>query len=221
MFMQFLIDNWYWLLLAIFILYGFSSEKKPRASKSASSSARIKISDYVPKHKDDDGAWCTPALAEGYLEKFGSALGTSEKGLQSYKRVLQEAIIATKEELEDFRQESRKECAESVSFFEKKIAEVENEILHDGTGQTTEEFQADIDENRDEIKAARKFLARLELWIDKSQAGLDTDCRYLLRALLAEAKQLSADYDRLPIDGQDLLININRSFPSWTSEGPW
>jgi len=65
-----------------------SSYKRKKAAKMPS----VKVSDFIPKEKNENDEWCTQAVAYIIIEKFAIAIGAHDDAANLYKEEFRKVI---------------------------------------------------------------------------------------------------------------------------------
>jgi len=195
-------------LLLIAHLFGGESEstqKKPSSSKSSG----LKVSDYVPKQKNDDGIYCSPEIAHECIRIFSEHLGAHDEALSLYTSEFNKLISETEESLKQHQKNNDKEFKKHMMHFQKQFEDVsdidfEDMLIYADFDDEDEDVRDEIIEIRKEISDARKSHKKIEKWIAAKELKLRQDCRKQLRVILTAAnnawKEDSHNFHWLEID---------------------
>lgn len=189
------------LFLIVYLLGGESKsiEKKPSSNKSRS----LKVSDYVPKQKNDDGIYCSPEIAHECIRIFSEHLGAHDEALRLYISEFNKLISEAEESLKQHRKDNDKEFKEHTMHYEKQIENLVPDADFDDEDED-EDVRDEINEIRNEIAGARKSHKKIEKWIVANELKMRQDCRKQLRVILTAAnnawKEDSHNFHWLEID---------------------
>jgi hypothetical protein len=156
--------------IVLIVLFSFFSSGSPKKKGSGS----IKISDYVPYGKDDDGNWCTYDAAMYCIEEFSRALGVHEEAQKLYKSEFSRIVSEAKRALNN-------ELAENDENLKGHIEHYESQLI----GIDDSEEIAYINTEIKEMKRAHK---KVKNWAEKNLYKFENDCRQPLRKTLSAAK---------------------------------
>jgi len=162
--------EWLILVIVIIVIFSFFSSGSQKKKKSGS----IKISDFVPSEKDNDGNWCTYNTAVHCIEEFSQALGVHEEALNLYKSEFDRIVSEAKRKLKRELMENDKSLKEHVEHFESQLIGVDD--------------REEIAEINSEIKEIKRAHKKVKNWAEKNLLKFENDCRQPLRKIFSAAK---------------------------------
>lgn len=180
--------EWIILIIAAVVLFSFfSSGSKGKSKKSRS----IKISDFVPSEKDENGNWCTYKTAICCIEDFSKALGVHNEALNLYKTEFDRMISEAKRNLSRELTENDKNLNDHIAHFESQLVGVDD--------------KEEISEIKSEIKEVQRSHKKVKNWVEKNLEKFESDCRQPLKEILRAAK---AAWNEDPSCFHHLYINF-------------
>ena len=163
--------EWIILIIVAVVLFSFFSSGSKGKSKESRS---VKISDFIPSEKDENGNWCTYETATYCIEEFSKALGVHNEALNLYKTEFDRMISEAKRSLSTELAENDKNLNAHIAHFESQLVGIDDE--------------EEIAEIKSEIKGVQRAHKKVKNWAENNLVKLESDCRQPLRKILSAAK---------------------------------
>jgi hypothetical protein len=162
--------EWVVLIAVVLALVSlFSSKSKPQCQSNS-----IKVADFIPFRKDDEGHWCTYQAGVYCIEEFSKALGAHANALSLYKSEFDRIISEGKSNLRNELIQNDHNFKEHLEHHELLVAQAKD--------------QEELDALNIEIGEVKKSHKKVKNWLEKNLFKFESDCRQPLRKILVAAK---------------------------------
>lgn len=189
------------LVVVGLVLFALMKQKKPESSvrkQSLSKRPAVKVSDYIPNDKNEDGIVCNTDTGTRIIERFVADIGAHKQAEELYKNEYLRLVAESKEKLKSEKVENDKTLNEHVVHWTKHIDKAKD------SGNDDDSLRDQVEELEQDISEARKNHKKVDAWLNKNINKLETDNRVVLKAVLRAAlaawKEDSENYHHLQID---------------------
>ena len=174
--LDFLIDNWLWLVGCLLVLMFFGRRTPKKATKS-----KILVQDYIPNGPVDKKS------AEAVIKRFASDLGSGSKGERHYLETLEAICSGELAVIKSERDNAEIETKNIEEHKQAQLKELQNEkTKYDLSDEEFKDGAKEIESiARDEMKAVKRLLT----WCNKQENEIKTDVKKPLKFVLNEAKR--------------------------------